>query len=109
MDQVTAAKLVEDVESIVRRSAGRGPRENPAAVPLSALVGALRGGGPRGGWAAAPESGRRWTLSTHFLNWDFEDLLEKSGRVKIVKVMEKAAPSVCRMRLAELVESKEVL
>jgi hypothetical protein len=60
MDQVTAAKLVEDVESIVRRSAGRGPRENPAAVPLSALVGALRGPGlpRRGGGRAGEGAGR---------------------------------------------------
>lgn len=104
MDEMNRAKLLEDVESIVRRSAGRGPRENPAAVPLSSLVGALRGGGPGAGWAAAPESGRRWTLSTWFVNQELVDLLEKSERVKVAKVMEKNNPRIRRMTLVELAE-----
>lgn len=105
MNPLDQQKFLEDVRSVLAqaKAARNGPPENPEAVPLSSLVAAVRNsGGPGAGWCKPPTSGRRWRLSTWFVNRELEEMLEKDDKVEVVKVYEKRNPNVRRMTLVSL-------
>lgn len=47
---------------------------------------------------------RGWRMSNYFINYELEDLLNDSGRVRVRKVMEKQNPHYCKARYVEGVE-----
>lgn len=102
MTPVQIQELMDDIVSIVTQTrVMRASFKNEAeGVPISGLIGALRGS-----WRSyypSPESKRTWRLGTWFANQELPDLLAAEPRLQVIHVMEKGNARVRRKTMIQL-------